>query len=699
MIDARTIVEFMSRKGYQPVSLRTLAKQMQITDAEGFQELQAAVSELEASGVIRRRKKEGLALAHPRSFVIGTIDVKRRGFAFVRPADSEGPDIYVGPHSLGAALDGDLVLVERLRHPRRGRTMLESAKVVRVLERRQRKLVGTLKGWRRRRYVVPDGMSFPAEIGLGTSDTAGAREGDKVVIELSTRVSEGLAGRIIQVLGDGSDPAVDAPMVITQFGLRTEFPEEVLEEVAGLPDRVLPPDLSGRTDLREEVIVTIDPVTAQDFDDAISLKRTHSGWKLGVHIADVSHYVRPQTAVWREAAERATSVYLPTRTIPMLPEKLSSNLCSLRPKEDRLTLSVSIDLDAEGEVTDFHIVRSVIRSSKRLTYEEASAAIAPTSRGHLDGAVVKLLKESARLAELRSAIRRKRGALELELPEVELEYDEKGYVTGAHPLKRDISHRLIEEFMLLANECVARYGERHGRTLIHRVHAPPDARNLSDLFFFARTLGIAPSTHEPRRALQNILAKVEGTPLSHAVNLVVLKSMKHAEYLGESLGHYALATDCYCHFTSPIRRFPDLVVHSVLKEFDLEKGVRRPFDWSAHLDRYARHSSEMEELSERAEREVVKIKLLRFLQNRVGETMHGVVVGVEEFGAFVELEEVPVDGLISVRSLGGRVEHDARGHTLTGTHRKYRLRLGDRVRVVIHSVDLERRELDLRWAP
>jgi len=696
MIDERAVVEFMSRKGYQPVNLKTLARQMQATDDEGCRQLEAAVLELEAAGVIRRRKKQGLALAHPTSFIVGTIDVKRRGFAFVRPVDSEGPDIYVGAHSVGAALDGDLVLIEKLQPRRRARRMLQSAKVVSVLERRQTRLVGTLKGWRRRRYVVPDGMSFPAEIRLSDNDAAGAREGDKVVVELSARPSEGLVGRIVQVFGDGTDPSFDAAMVITQFGLRTAFPQTVLTEVEALPDRVLPGEIAGRTDLRDEVIVTIDPATAQDFDDAISLERTRDGWKLGVHIADVSHYVRPGMAVWREASERATSIYLPTRTIPMLPEKLSSNLCSLRPAEDRLTLSVLIDLDARGEVRDFRIVRSVIHSSKRLTYEEASAAIAGRAQA-LDGAVVKLLSESARLAELRHELRMKRGALELELPEVELEYDGKGNVTGAHPLERDVSHRLIEEFMLLANECVARYGERHGRSLIHRVHAAPEARSLSDLFFFARTLGIAPAAREPRRALQSILAKVEGTPLSHAVNLVVLKSMKHAEYLSESLGHYALATDCYCHFTSPIRRFPDLVVHSVLKEFDLEKGAVPAFAWRAHLDRYARHSSAMEELSERAEREVVKIKLLRFLLNRVGETMHGVVVSVEEFGAFVELEEVPVDGLIPVRSLGGRMEHDARGHTLTGARRSCRLRLGDRVRVVIESVDLERRELDLRW--
>lgn len=694
MIDARTVIQFMSRKGYRPVPLRTLARQMHAADSDKQRQLQAVVGELEADGIVSRRKK-GLALAHPRSLVVGTIDVKRRGFAFVRPAGTEGPDLYVGPRSLGGAMDGDLVLAEKVKR-RRGRMMLEAGKVVRVLERCRKRLVGTLKKWRRRSYVVPDGMDFAAEIGLSDNNPRGAEPGDKVVIELSPRPSRGLLGRIIEVLGDASDPSIDVPMVVAQFALRTDFPQDVLREVKKLPRGVKATDIKGRRDLRRELVVTIDPESAQDFDDAISVKRTRSGWKLGVHIADVSHYVRPGSAVWQEAVERTTSIYLPTRTIPMLPEKLSNHLCSLRPDEDRLTLSVLMDLDQEGNLKNFRIERSVIRSSKRLTYKEALRVITGKT-ADFGRPIVKLLKEGARLAKLRSEFRMRRGALELELPEVQLEYDDAGHVAGAHPLERDVAHRMIEEFMLLANECVARFGEDRSRPFIHRAHAAPDARALTDLFFFARTLGISSDAHDARRALQHILQKVEGTPLSHAVNLVVLKSMKHAEYLPSSEGHYALAADHYCHFTSPIRRFPDLVVHSVLKQFDLEKGRYKTFDWSAHLDSYARRSSEMEQIAEDAEREVIKVKLLRFLQNRVGEVMHGVVVGVAEFGAFVELEEVPVDGLISARSLGGRPHYDERGHTLTDPRGKRRLRLGDRIRVVIDSIDFERRELDLKW--
>jgi len=697
MIDARTVIHFMSRKGYHPVPFRTLAKQMHVTGRQETEELRAVVSELEAEGVIRRRKKQGLALAHPRSFVTGTIDIKKRGFGFITPID-DGPDFYVGPNSLGAALDGDVVLGEKLRPRRRRGRMLQAAKVVQVLERRRKRLVGTLKKWRKRFYVVPDGMSFPAEIGLSDRNTAGAAEGEKVVIELSPRPSAGLTGRIVETLGDGLDPATDVPMVIAQFALRTDFPREVTAEIERLAEKIDPADVKGRTDLRKELTITIDPASAQDFDDAISLKRVRSGWRLGVHIADVSHYVRPGSAVWREAAERATSVYLPTCTIPMLPEKLSNNLCSLRPSDDRLTLSVLMDLDAQGNVRDFKLARSVIRSAKRLTYEEALAAVTGKPRG-LAPPIVRLLKNAARLAKLRGEIRRQRGALELELPEVRLDYDDEGRLSGAHPLERDIAHRLIEEFMLCANECVARFAEDRGRKIIHRVHEAPAAEDLNDLFFFARTLGLSPNARDPRRALQTILEKVEGTTLSYAVNLVVLKSMRHAQYLPESLGHYALATDAYCHFTSPIRRFPDLVAHSVLKQFDLERGRRKAVRWAAQLDGYSRHSSEMEVVAERAEREVVKVKLLRFLQDRIGETMHGVVVTVKDFGAFVELEEVPVDGLIPARSLGGRVECDERRHTLTGSRGKFRLRLGDRVRVVIESVDLERRELDLQWLP
>ena len=512
---------------------------------------------------------------------------------------------------------------------------------------------------------------------------------------MSRRPGAGLTGRIVEVFGDASDPSVDIPMIIAEFNLPTAFPDEVADEVSRLPEKVPAKDFKGRVDLRRELTVTIDPESAQDFDDAISLTRTRNGWKLGVHIADVSHYVRPRSAVWDEAARRTTSIYLPTCTIPMLPEKLSNNLCSLRPRENRLTLSALIELDAHANLKGFRIVRSVIRSAKRLTYREALAAITG-KKTKLPGEIVKLLKNAARLAGLRNKLRMDRGALELDMPDVELDYDEEGHVAGAHPAERDVAHGMIEECMLLANECVAAFAEERGRKIIHRVHGSPDAEKLGDLFFFAKTLGLSSGSRDSRRAIQHIIAAARGGPLSHAVSLVILKSMQHAEYLPESGGHYALAAEDYCHFTSPIRRFPDLVVHSVLKEFDLGRRERRPFDWSSRLETYCRDASAMEVTAERAEREVVKVKLLRFLSDRIGEVMHGVVVSVEEFGAFVELEEVPVDGLIAVRNLPGHYEHDRRGHTLTGNRGRFRLRLGDRVQVAITSIDPARRELDLR---
>ncbi len=694
MIDVSALLEFMGRKTYQPSPFRVLADKLGATDPDDRRELEALVNLLESDGVIRR-KKQALTLAHPHDLVTGTIDIARRGFGFIRPADAEGLDYFVGPSDLGGALEGDTVLAERL--PRRGRErgQSESARVLQVLQRAHPRVVGTLRGWRKRWYVVPDGMSFAAEIGLVGNDRAGAEEGDKVVVQLSARAEGKLAGRIVQVFGSGRDPAVDLPMIVVEFALPTEFPDPALAEAEKLPDGVTPADLKGRDDLRGETIVTVDPETAQDFDDAISLARTKDGWRLGVHIADVSHYVRPGTALWEEAAERATSIYLPGRTIPMLPERISNNLCSLRPDEDRLTLSVLMELDDEGTLGDYRIARSVIRSAKRLTYAQALTAMVG-EKTELPATVVGLLKSAGQLAALRTKFRHRRGALEIDRPEVELEY-EGDNVTGAHPQARDDAHRMIEEFMLLANECVARWGVRHSRPFIHRVHESPDPRSLTDLFFFAQSLGISSEVRNQRQAIQAMLERVAGTPISHAVNLVVLKSMKHAEYRAESLGHYALAAEQYLHFTSPIRRFPDLVVHTALKEFDLEKGRRKHTDWDALLERYASHSTDMEVRAERAERELVKVKLLRFLQNRVGETLHGVVVGVEEFGAFVELEEVPVDGLISSRQLGGRPEHDRRRHTLTGPRKHMRLRVGDRVRVQIDRIDLERRELDLRW--
>jgi ribonuclease R len=694
MIDTTALLEFMGRKAYQPLPFRVLADRLGVTDPEERRELESLVNGLEADGVLRR-KKQALSLAHPHALITGAVDVARRGFAFIRPTDAEGPDTFVNPSDLGGALDGDLVLAQRLPRRARERGNLESARVLQVLQRKHPRIVGTLRGWRKRYYVVPDGMSFAAEIALVGNDRGRAEEGDKVVVEMSARSEGKLAGRIVEVLGSSRDPAVDVPMIIAEFALRTEFPAEALAEAERLPDEVSAAEVKGRHDLRGETVVTVDPQTAQDFDDAISLSRRALGWSLGVHIADVSHYVRPGTALWEEAAERATSVYLPGRTLPMLPERISNGLCSLRPDEDRLTLSVFMELDAEGNLGEYRIARSVIRSAKRLTYEQALAAM--TGEGsNLPPRVAGLLGDAGKLAAKRTEFRRRRGALEIDRPEVELEY-EGNRVVGAHPAPRDDAHRMIEEFMLLANECVARWGEERGRPFIHRVHEPPDARALTDLFFFAQSLGISSEIRHQRQAIQAMLERVAGTPISHAVNLVVLKSMKHAEYRAESLGHYALAAEHYLHFTSPIRRFPDLVVHTALKEYDLEKGLRKRTDLPARLERYAKHSTDMEVAAERAEREVVKVKLLRFLEPRKGEILHGVVVGVQEYGAFVELEEVPVDGLISSRQMGGAAEHDKRRHTLTGPRKHMRLRVGDRIRVQIDRIDLERRELDLRW--
>ena len=695
MIDAAGLIEYLGRKDYQPLPFHVLAERLGVVEDDAKREFGTLVARLEADGIIRR-KKQVIMLARSEGFVTGTINVARKGFAFIRPAEGEGREYFVNPSDTGGALNQDLVLAEVLPRRPRERGNLESARVIQVLQRRHTRLVGTIRGWRKRWYVVPDGMSFAAEIGLVGNDRGGAEEGDKVIVELGSRTEGVLNGRIVEVFGSGRDPAVDVPMILAEFDLRTEFSAEALAEADRLPDGVGAEELRGRDDLRGETIVTVDPERAQDFDDAISLKRADDGgWKLGVHIADVSHYVRPGTPLWNEAAERATSVYLPGCTIPMLPERISNGLCSLRPDEDRLTLSVFMDLDADANVLDFRIARSVIRSAKRLTYGQALAAMTG-DEANLPPAVVGLLRDAGKLAAKRTEFRRRRGALEIDRPEAELEY-EGDSVVGAHETPRDASHRMIEEFMLLANECVAKYGEQQARPFIYRVHEAPEARALTDLFFFAQSLGIAGEIRHQRQAIQAMLERVAGTPVAHAVNLVVLKSMKHARYTPESLGHYALAADHYLHFTSPIRRFPDLVVHSVLKELDLEKGRRKHTDWSALAEHYAGHSTDMEINAERAEREVVKVKLLRFLLGRQGETMHGVIVGVEDFGAFVELEEVPVDGLISSRQLGGHAEHDRRRHTLTGPRKHMRLRVGDRVKVQIERIDIERRELDLRW--
>jgi len=497
------------------------------------------------------------------------------------------------------------------------------------------------------------------------------------------------------VLGRAGDVGVDTQTVIHEFGLPGAFPETALDDArrqAAAFDETVP---AGRRDLSERTIITIDPVDARDFDDAISLEKVERGhWLLGVHIADVSHFVREGSPLDQEARARGTSVYLPDRVIPMIPEVVSNNLASLQPDKVRYAKTCWIEFTADGVPVHSAVEPSAIKSCRRFAYEEVDVFLAdPETRAvEMTPEVRALLGRMRDLARILRSRRMARGSLQLEMPEVKIDLDRDGRVTGAHVTENTESHQIIEEFMLAANEAVAGALAAAGAGFVRRIHPSPDMRKLRQLTEFVTELGFEVDSLESRFELQRLLDMARGRPEEHAVHYAVLRSLTRAAYGPQEDGHFALASDCYCHFTSPIRRYPDLTIHRALEA--LARGKRPPADGLIQL---GQDCSDLERRAEAAERELVKLKLLHFLSSRIGTEMDAVVTGVEAFGLFVQGLAIPAEGLVPLDALpDDTYRYDRASHTLSGRRAGQSYRLGDRVRVAVDRVDLDRRELNFR---
>jgi ribonuclease R len=504
-------------------------------------------------------------------------------------------------------------------------------------------------------------------------------------------------GAIVEVLGARGKPGVDTLSIIREFGLPDAFPADVLDDARAQAERFDESIPAGREDLTAETVITIDPVDARDFDDAISLVRTEKGhWRLGVHIADVSHFVQPRSPLDREAQQRGTSVYLPDRVLPMLPEVISNGLASLQPGKVRYTKSAYLEFTPEGVRCSAEFCAGAIKSSKRLTYEQVDAFLADRAawRKKLGAKVHELLSDMHALAMILRKRRMTRGALELVMPEVKVDLDPSGKVSGAHVVENTESHQIIEEFMLAANEAVAEALRDKELHFLRRVHQAPSPAKIQALNEFVGELGFRCDSLQSRFALQKLLDEVAGRPEQYAVNYAVLRSMARAIYSPQDEGHYALASECYCHFTSPIRRYPDLTVHRLL---DAVIFGRKPPNVYDDLVVLGRHCSDREQRAETAERQLTKLKLLSYLSARIGEEMDAIVTGVENYGLFVQGVKLPAEGLLRVDSLTDDYYHlDRATHTLAGYRSGNSFRLGDLLRVAVARVDLERRELDFR---
>ena len=655
----------------------------------------------------------------------GTVSVHPDGYAFlVGPRrEARGEDLFIGGAGLRPAMDGDTVVVS-VRQGRRGRVERPEGKVVRVVTRRWERLIGVCRQGRSNAYLMPQDPRILYSCRLIA--TGGAADGDMVVVTITQYPGpyHDLEARVESVLGPASDPRVETDAVIRRLELPTEFPADVLAEAArvaptvdlatfgALPSALPPPAtarrpwhespaLRERLDLRELPLVTIDGETARDFDDAVAvLDGIAGGTRLLVAIADVTAYVPRGSALDLEARTRGTSVYFPDRVLPMLPEALSNGICSLNPGVDRLVQAVLIDCDRQGEVLGAAFFPGVMRSRARLTYTAVRQIVVDRDlavrREHAE--LVDDLERMAALGEQMTAVRRRRGSIDLDLPEPEIIIDIQGRPENIVKAERNAAHRLIESFMLAANEAVAQYLTAHRLPVPYRIHEPPADDAVRDLARFLEGFGFRLAVHEGGvrpAAFQRVLERVAGRPEERLVNTLLLRAMTQARYAPENAGHFGLAAPCYTHFTSPIRRYPDLVLHRILAAH--LRGDRRAIAATAgDLGAICEESSKRERLAMDAEREVVQLKKVQFMQDRIGDDFDGFVSGVVPFGFFVELEEYFVDGLVHVATLTDDhyelLEHQ---HRLVGRRRGRTFRVGDRVRVRVASVSIERKQIDL----
>jgi ribonuclease R len=701
---ADRILAHVARKDYQPLKLKALARKLELP-ASRYPQFRQVIRELIEQHRLEIGKRQTIRPTQPHGTITGAFRRTGKGVGFVRPHMIDGhvgPDIMIREADSLDASTGDEVLVRVTRKPNR-RDLSPVGEILRVLERATRQFVGTYLEREGQGLVRVDGAVFAHSIFVGDPGAKGARPDDKVVIEMIRFPSpeERGEGVITEVLGPRGQPGIDTVSIIREYELPDKFPEDALEESREAAAMFQERDLAGRQDLTGEVIITIDPADARDFDDAISLRHDSrtKHWLLGVHIADVAYFVPPGGALDREARKRGTSVYLPQRVLPMLPEAISNALASLQQGHVRYVKTVFIDFTPAGQRTAVRFANSAIRVRRRFTYEQVSWLLAePESNGvTIEPEVRGLILRMRELAMVLRRRRIRRGALELNMPEAELEFDQSGRVTGAHFVKHDVSHQIIEEFMLAANEAVAEHLAELDVPFLRRVHPAPEPTKLDAFADFARSLGYKMSRSVDRFTLQNVLENSADRPEAYAVHYALLRSLKQAIYSPADEEHYALASHNYCHFTSPIRRYPDLLVHRLL-----DRSIRseRPKSDEEELTALGEHCTKAERRAEAAERELVRVKLLTYLSERIGMPLEVVITGVADYGFFAQAENLPVEGLVHVSTLTDDYYYfDEATHSLIGRRTKRRYRLGDKVRARVVRVDLYRRQLDFRVAP
>lgn len=695
------VLSIMKEESYKPLTVQEIQEIMGFEGAAEFKELVKMLVQLEQKGRIIRSRTNRYGLPERMNMIRGKFIGHAKGFGFVTPETEGMDDVFIPPHEINGAMNGDIVLVRVTRSSSGDR---REGTIIRVVERKTTKVVGTYQDNKGFGFVIPDDKKLPMDIFIGKGDSLDAVDGHKVVVEITNWPEDlkSASGMVVQILGHRNDPGVDILSIIHKHGIEVEFPADVLNQANRIPDEVQEKDLFKRRDLRDELAITIDGADAKDLDDAISVVKNENGtYTLSVHISDVSYYVTENSPMDEEAFNRGTSVYLTDRVIPMLPHKLSNGICSLNPGVDRLTLSCKMIIDRGGKVIEHEIFESVIRSKERMTYMDVYKIIDEKDEELIEKyePIVPMINHMAELADILKNKRIDRGAIDFDFKESKILVDDKGWPTDVVIMERTVSERLIEEFMLAANETIAEHFHWLQVPFIYRIHEDPKAEKLQRFFEFLTNFGIVVKGTGNKvhpRALQEIVESIEGLPEEAVISTMLLRSMQQAKYFDESLGHFGLSTEFYTHFTAPIRRYPDLIVHRLIRTYLLEKDVsaQTVAHWGARLSEIAAHTSERERRSVEAERDTESLKKAQFMLDKIGEEFEGIVSSVTNFGMFVELENT-IEGLVHVSYMtDDYYRFDDRQMIMIGEHTGKQFRLGDEVTVRVVAVKPEESAID-----
>ena len=704
MIARPDVLRLIREKVHHPATARELAQLLKLPRDERVA-FKRHLKALVADGELLQIRGNRFGLPDKMDLVVGKLQTNPGGFGFVVPEHAQPgdrQDIYIAAGNLTEAMHGDRVVVRVERRTERG----FEGKILRVLERSQTTIVGRFEtdpgglG-----FVVPFDRRVLTDVHVPTGQASSAEPGEMVLVEITRwpTATRGPVGRVVEVLGNINEPGVDTEIIIRKFGIPDAHSPDAIAEAERIGGAVQDTDIRGRTDFRAVTTVTIDGEHARDFDDAITIARLANGhYWLGVHIADVAHYVREGTALDEEAYERGTSVYFTERAVHMFPSALATGLCSLNPHVDRLVQSCLMEVDTRGAVVRYEMHDGVINSDARMTYTAVNAILTDRDPATIAqyATLVPMFEQMEELFEILHARRRRRGSIDFDLPEAQVILTDQGQIANIIATERNVAHRLIEEFMLLANETVATHLVDQDMPALHRVHEAPDLKKVDDFETFIGPLGysLAATGHAVTpKHFQKLIDRMRGTPEERPIAALMLRTMQKARYDAGSLGHFGLAADHYTHFTSPIRRYPDLVVHRMLRESrqttltDVRRG-----ELEEELPEVARHTSEMERRADEAERELLQWKKVRFMADKVGDEFDGYITGVAPFGLFIELIEHYVEGRVHISSMADDyyrfVENQ---HILVGENTRKMYRLGDKVLVQIVRVDMERRQVDL----